>query len=82
MGIVFILEQKTVTHKMVEIYMKLLFMPILEPNPEYATRQKMHISYCFSSEVVFAKNLLSFKPKKMHFRHKITYPIFNSIYDL
>ena len=82
MGIVFIIEQKTVTQKMVEIYKKLLFMPILEPNPEYATRQKMHISYCFSSEVVFVKILLSFKPKKMHFRHKITYPIFNSIYDL
>ena len=67
---------------MVEIYKKLLFMPIFEPNPEYAMRQKMHISYCFSSEVVFAKNLLSFKPKKAHFRHKITYSIFDSIYDL
>ena len=82
MGIVFILEQKTVTQKMVEIYMKLLFMPILEPNPVYVTRQKMHISYFFSSEVVFAKNVFSFKPKKMHFRHKIIYRIFNSICDL
>ena len=82
MGIVFITEQKRVTQKLVEIYKKMQFMPILEPNPEYVTRQKMHISYSFSSEVVFAKNIFSCKPKKMHFRHKITYPVFNSICNL
>ena len=73
-----ITEQKRVTHKLVEIYKKMQFMPILEPNPEYVTPQKMHISYFFSSEVVFAKNIFSCKPKKMHFRHKITCPFFNS----
>ena len=50
-----ITEQKRVTHKLVEIYKKMQFMPILEPNPEYVTHLKMHISYFFSSEVVFAK---------------------------
>ena len=44
MVIVFIIEQKTVTQKMVETYKKLLFMPILEPNPAYVTGQKMHIT--------------------------------------
>ena len=63
-------------------HLKMQSKPILEPNPEYVTRQKMHISYSFSSKVVFAKNIFSCKPKKMHFRHKITYPIFNSICDL
>ena len=78
MGIVFITEQKRVAQKLVEIYKKMQFMPILEPNPEYVTRQKMHISYSFPSEVVFAKDIFSFLPKKMKFRHKNTYPIFNS----
>ena len=84
MGIVFITEQKRVTQKLVEIYKKMQFMPILEPNPEYVTRQKMHISYSFSSEVVFAKISFHVNPKIciLGIRSHIPFSILYAIYDL
>ena len=57
-------------------------MPILELILEFVTLKKMAIFEFLSQDVLFTKNIFSFKPKKMHFRHKITYPIFNSICDL
>ena len=57
-------------------------MPTLELILEFVTLKKMPIFEFLSQDVLLIKYISSFKPKKMHFRHKITYPVFNSICNL
>ena len=61
MSTVFIVEQKAVVKKMVEICKKLQFMPILELNPKYVMHQKMLIFNFFSSELSFTRIISPFQ---------------------